>query len=512
MNYVCAAGTGSFIEEQALQAGHLARPSTRTRDGQARAAHVGPLHGVHGARPRPADGQGLEPKDRIAAAVLHSVRDNYLNKVVGGLHIGEHIYFQGATARNKALVAAFEQSRLQRPIAVSPYCHLTGALGMALLARERVPEADRSARFKGLAFADEKVAVETEECDLCHNLCNLSIIRSGAGRRGLGPEVRARVRREAHARRGNSPRPRSGGERAAAWPRTRRPPCGRRPPRSAADRAPAEPGHVRILPFWRTFLRELGGDVVSLLAVRPKRSCVGAARARHRGVLRAGGHEPTAHARALARTPAWTYAFCAAHARASPCRKGFTDAHFCCYVQATRGVAKSIEGLNLGRDACWPRWWIWGGRREQARRSLWRVGRANRSRPSRARCAGRCEAARAAADQAFRDEMRRPGREEIDRNRARGRAWASSASGGPYNATDPGMNLGPPPQDRREGLRGLPRTRCPSGPEDPVRRLATCTGLRPADPGRRRVRRGAARGSSPSFFTYVHVRARQLSS
>jgi len=69
--------------------------------------------------------------DEILAAVLHSIRENYLTKVQSGEKSAGKYFFQGATAKNKALVAAFEQ-KLKVPIMVSEYCHLTGALGVAL--------------------------------------------------------------------------------------------------------------------------------------------------------------------------------------------------------------------------------------------------------------------------------------------------------------------------------------------------------------------------------------------
>ena len=52
---------------------------------------------------------------------------------------------------------------------------------MALLVKERVPQEERSARFRGLAFADEAVTVRSETCGLCHNRCHLSLIASGGG-------------------------------------------------------------------------------------------------------------------------------------------------------------------------------------------------------------------------------------------------------------------------------------------------------------------------------------------
>ena len=118
--------------------------------------------------------EGYE-KNEILASVLHSVRDNYLTKVANVAKIGNQILFQGATARNRALVAAFEQ-KLKKPIHVSRYCHLTGALGVALLAREE----DRSGRlsqttFRGFSLWQETIPVRKEVCQLCTNHCKITI-------------------------------------------------------------------------------------------------------------------------------------------------------------------------------------------------------------------------------------------------------------------------------------------------------------------------------------------------
>jgi len=108
MNYVCAAGTGSFIEEQAkllavdlddfsdLALGALA-PYTSDRCTVYMERDLGELKS-----------RGFK-RQALAAAVLFSVRDNYLAKVVSRSPLGNHIVFQGATARNQALVAVFEQ-------------------------------------------------------------------------------------------------------------------------------------------------------------------------------------------------------------------------------------------------------------------------------------------------------------------------------------------------------------------------------------------------------------------
>ncbi|MCP3875850.1 MAG: CoA activase [Desulfobacteraceae bacterium] len=174
MNTVCAAGTGSFIEEQALKLDcPLSEYSKRTE-------------GV--ASPVASDrctvfmerdinyylAQGYQ-KNEILASVLHSVRDNYLTKVANIGLIGNCILFQGATAKNKALVAAFEQ-KLKKPIHVSKYCHLTGALGIALLLKENQHS---KSTFRGFGLWKNHIPVRQETCNLCTNSCKLTIADIG---------------------------------------------------------------------------------------------------------------------------------------------------------------------------------------------------------------------------------------------------------------------------------------------------------------------------------------------
>ena len=119
-----------------------------------------------------AEGYG---KNEILASVLHSVRDNYLTKVANIAQIGDRVVFQGATARNRALVAAFEQ-KLNKPIHVSRYCHLTGALGIALMARQMKEQGELSeSGFRGFNLWKERIPVRQEVCRLCTNHCKITI-------------------------------------------------------------------------------------------------------------------------------------------------------------------------------------------------------------------------------------------------------------------------------------------------------------------------------------------------
>lgn len=170
MNTVCAAGTGSFLEELAGRLGvpleafeklALNRPAPLASD----RCTVFMERDINQLL---SNGYAVED---VLATMIHSVRENYLKKVASEAHIGDHICFQGATARNRALVAAFEQ-RLQKPVYVSPLCHLTGALGTALILRE---EHKGSTHFRGLDLYKKSIPVRTEICDLCRNRCTISI-------------------------------------------------------------------------------------------------------------------------------------------------------------------------------------------------------------------------------------------------------------------------------------------------------------------------------------------------
>ena len=170
MNTVCAAGTGSFVEEQAERLGcSLSDYERRVRGVRA------PLSSDRCAVFMERDintflAQGFSTEE-ILAAVLFSVRENYLQKVARGAAIGTCIAFQGATARNRALVEAFRQG-LGKPILVSRFCHLTGALGAALLLAD---QGCGESRFVGCAALRDDVPVRTEICGLCGNHCRLRI-------------------------------------------------------------------------------------------------------------------------------------------------------------------------------------------------------------------------------------------------------------------------------------------------------------------------------------------------
>ncbi|MGM0666886.1 MAG: acyl-CoA dehydratase activase [Bacteroidota bacterium] len=170
MNSACAAGTGSFIEEQAMRMDVSLRDYSSLAE-NARAPLASDRCTVFMERDINYYTNRGYGKNEILAAVLHSVRDNYLKKVAVESSIGNNICFQGATAKNKALVAAFEM-KLGKNIFVSPYCHLTGALGCALMLAD---EHSEESKFRGFGIIGEEIRVRNEVCKLCNNNCTISV-------------------------------------------------------------------------------------------------------------------------------------------------------------------------------------------------------------------------------------------------------------------------------------------------------------------------------------------------
>ncbi len=185
MNYVCAAGTGSFIEEQAKRLG-LSLEEFASAAMQQEAPYTSDRCTVYMERDLSelmSEGWSVAS---LAGAVLNSVRDNYIAKVVNKSPLGDYIVFQGATARNRALVAAFE-NLLEKPIHVSPLCHLTGALGSALLwFEERALTAPETAEHSSFRWNFDAFTMHEEICDRCSNRCLLTIVEKDGRYVGWG--------------------------------------------------------------------------------------------------------------------------------------------------------------------------------------------------------------------------------------------------------------------------------------------------------------------------------------
>ena len=136
MNKICAAGTGSFVEEQAARLGiplddygDLALSSRAPVDLGERCT-VFVETSINAAL---ADGAS---KRDVAAGLCLSIVRNYLHRVAAGKQVGKRVVLQGGVAYNRGIVAAFRAYFGDR-VSVSPYFAVSGAVGAALLALEQ---------------------------------------------------------------------------------------------------------------------------------------------------------------------------------------------------------------------------------------------------------------------------------------------------------------------------------------------------------------------------------------
>lgn len=153
MNKVCAAGTGSFIEEQAARLGiPLGEYGTLALSAEA-PIDLGERCTVFVETAiNAALGAGASKAD-VAAGLALSIVRNYLHRVVGSKHVGEHIVLQGGVAYNPAIVEAF-RSFWGGKLTVSPNFAVSGAVGAALMAARAAEQSDfAGTSFKGFDLA-----------------------------------------------------------------------------------------------------------------------------------------------------------------------------------------------------------------------------------------------------------------------------------------------------------------------------------------------------------------------
>ncbi len=447
MNEACSAGTGSFLEEQAELLGvriegEFARLALASR----RPARLGERCTVFMERDvAHLKGSGARLED-IVAGLAYAVVQNYLNRVVRGRSVGDVVFFQGGTAYNDAVAAAFAKV-LGRRIVVPPHNGVLGAYGAALLARERSEALGGPSRFRGFALGDETRPVRVFVCRGCSNRCDVQEYRVGE-------------------------RPSFWGDRCGE--RYRRPAEGTREPvvpdlfalreEMLASGARSEPaGHVPTvgiprclyffdqLPFWRAYLEGLGlGVVVSGPTTRALAD---------RGAA-AAVSEPcfpvqVAHGHVLELLDRGVDFVLLPNVIDAERPEGGGDlpSHLCPWGQTAPFVVAASPELDAVRERLLAPTVRFGSGPRAVEQALWSVFR--RFAPGRSRHRRAVEAAYQALE-AFRRELSRAAADALA-CLERSAEPAVLVVGRPYNLYDPGLNLNIPRKLRRfYGVNVLP--------------------------------------------------------
>ncbi|MGC9453946.1 MAG: acyl-CoA dehydratase activase [Phycisphaerae bacterium] len=226
MNDACAAGTGSFLEERAEELGISIKGQFAELALSSKAPiRLGERCTVFMERDVNSYLQkGAETHD-LVAGLAYSVVYNYINRVVRGRKIGESIYFQGGTAYNDAVAAAFA-AVCGKEIIVPPHNGVMGAIGAALLARDKMnaelppeelaasggeggtylAEADRkpqtrSSQFRGYDLSRVNYTLREFTCKACSNNCQIQEFTVEGEKTYWGDKCSSRYRQQAKSAR-----------------------------------------------------------------------------------------------------------------------------------------------------------------------------------------------------------------------------------------------------------------------------------------------------------------------
>lgn len=175
MNTVCAAGTGSFLDRQAIRLGidikdfgDYALRTNNTVRIAGRCAVFAESDMIHKQQ------LGHNQED-IIRGLCQALTRNFLSNMGKGKEIRSPIMFQGGVAANKGIKKAFEEELGEEVIVPENY-DVMGAIGAAILGKKGAKEKGFT-NFKGLELSKNNYIVKGFECDGCSNICEVLEIK-----------------------------------------------------------------------------------------------------------------------------------------------------------------------------------------------------------------------------------------------------------------------------------------------------------------------------------------------
>lgn len=171
MNTVCAAGTGSFLDQQASRLGIPIEefgPYALQSKVDVRIAGRCGVFAESDMIHKQQIGCNIED---IIYGLCKALARNYINNLAKGKKIVGPVIFQGGVAANAGLKKAFEEE-LDIEIHIPEYYNVMGAIGSAILAKEEVAESKRT-NFRGFELTEMTFTTCGFECNDCPNSCEV---------------------------------------------------------------------------------------------------------------------------------------------------------------------------------------------------------------------------------------------------------------------------------------------------------------------------------------------------
>jgi len=173
MNTVCAAGTGSFLDHQALRLNMTIEEFAQRALGSQAPVRIAGRCTVFAESDMIHKQQMGHRIEDILYGLCQALVRNYLNNVGLGKDIQLPIVFQGGVAFNQAIVKAL-QEELDTEVIVPLHHEVMGAIGAALLVHEEMAYNNNGSKFEGFGVSEQKYNTSSFECKACPNLCEIA--------------------------------------------------------------------------------------------------------------------------------------------------------------------------------------------------------------------------------------------------------------------------------------------------------------------------------------------------
>ncbi len=185
VNEACSSGCGSFLENFASTLHIPVKDIAKSAFASDSPAALGSRCTVFMNSSIVTEQRNGKNPDDIMAGLCRSIIENVFTKVirVSNLdNLGDKIVVQGGTFRNDAVLRAMEQYT-GREVVRAPYPGLMGAIGAALITKERMEQRHMKRTFIGLEkIADFSYTQEANApCPFCTNHCKRTIVRFSNG-------------------------------------------------------------------------------------------------------------------------------------------------------------------------------------------------------------------------------------------------------------------------------------------------------------------------------------------
>jgi predicted CoA-substrate-specific enzyme activase len=169
MNTVCAAGTGSFLDQQAIRLGLKIEDFGDEALKSLKEVAIRGRCGIF-AESDIINKQIMGHKrEDIINGLCRALVRNYMNNVAKGKKIEEPVVLQGGVAANKGIKKAFEDA-LGVNVTIPKFYNVMGAVGSAFIAKNSKV---KKTKFKGFDIAETKFTVDSFECTDCPNRCEI---------------------------------------------------------------------------------------------------------------------------------------------------------------------------------------------------------------------------------------------------------------------------------------------------------------------------------------------------